>query len=394
MKRTLALALCLLLLCALFPPAFAEEGAAAHECGGLVFEQPLEGQIKGEIKPGRYYLVGDCTVVGHVKIAGEVALCLNGHSISIQSSNTLLVVDGGVLSIYDCVGGGVIGHYKTTMRNNPVTVQKGGTVNLYGGWISATDGPNAISSKGVVNLYGGKLDSGWANMCALLNEGVVNLYGGELVGYCGISQRYGAELNLCGTDFIIDSKALAVQYVTEYAPVNLKVESYRWRTDPTGEFFNSKDRPYAYSNVVKYLQFEPLRYTISYELNGGLLEGDAPADYLCGEGVALPDTVLKDGFVFTGWVISDGGGIVSEIGPERSGNMTLWATYAEAPPQPESETADEFDYLDEVPPDPKDGTPPAPLFLLVLSLALLVLIFGIVLVIYLWTPRRPRRYEE
>ena len=390
MKKAFALLLCLLLVFTLCPAALAEsaEGEGeSHSCSGLVFDRPLSGVISGTLEPGNYYLTDTATVHGHVKITGEVNLCLNGYPVSIQSSNTFLVCDGGVFSIYDCDGDGLIGHYQTTLHNHPLTVQAGGTANVYGGWLYGKDGSNAINSHGTVNIYGGKIESGWDYHCAVRNEGVLNLYGGELIGYFGISQRYGAQLNFCGSDFKIDSKAKALQYVSAQAPLVIETPAYRWRTEKGGEFTASDVEPFAVSESDVYVEFAPLRYSIRYELDGGRIEGEASEEYLVGEGCPLPDTVVKEGFVFTGWIISDGGGIVTEIGPERSGNLTLWAMYDEAPaPTPEPTLPEEEEELPAAE-DPDDGKPASALFVGILAAALAMLALGLFLVIRHWKHR-------
>ena len=387
MKKALALLLCLLLVFTLCPSALEEEGAETHSCSGLVFDRPLSGVISGTLEPGNYYLTDVCSVQGHVKITGEVNLCLNGFPVSVQSSSTFLVVDGGVFGIYDCDGDGLIGYYKTTLHNHPLTVNAGGTANIYGGWLYAKEGSNGINSKGTVNIYGGKIESGTPYQCAVRNEGVLNLYGGELIGFYGISQRYGARLNFCGSDFKIDSQDKALQYITDYAPLTIETQSYRWRTEKGGEFTASADAPFVHSEQYTYVEFAPLRYSIRYELNGGTIVGEASEDYLWGEGCPLPDKVEKDGFVFTGWIISDGGGIVTEIGPERSGDLTLWAMYDEAPaPTPEPTPPEEEEALPAAE-DPDDGKPASALFVGILAAALAMLALGLFLVIRHWKHR-------
>lgn len=45
------------------------------------------------------------------------------------------------------------------------------------------------------------------------------------------------------------------------------------------------------------------RYTISYQLNGGSFEGDAPSSYLAGETLTLP-VPIRNGYTFTGWTVN------------------------------------------------------------------------------------------
>lgn len=383
MKRLFALLLCCLLLVSLCPPASAEAGAAPHSCGDRDFETPLHGDLSGTLAPGSYYLDGPGTLKGHVRITGEVSLCLNGFSISAQGSSTFMVCDGGVFNLYDCTGEGLVGAYQTTQQNNPLTIQKGGTVNLYGGRLYSKLGANPVNSQGTLNVYGGRIDSEGNYLCAVRNEGVVNLYGGRLTGHVGISQRYGAVLNLCGDDFVIDAGALAFQYVTATAPLVIQTESYRWRTDAQAEFSLSEDAPYVYDPKGSYVEFEPLYYPLSFELDGGTVQGALPGQYRFGEGCPLPSAVTREGYLFTGWMISDGGGYVSEVGADRSGPLTLWAMYEPAPVVTVSEAPEVWDEIP-VETDPLDGSFAAPLFLAILGAAMVVLVVGVVLVLRRW----------
>jgi uncharacterized repeat protein (TIGR02543 family) len=393
MKRALAILLCLLMLGTLFPAAAAAEEAQEHRCSGLVFDRPLSGLITGTLEAGNYYLTGECVLQGHVKIDSEVNLCLNGFPVSVQSSNTFLVVDGGVFSIYDCDGGGLIGHYHTTLHNHPLTVREGGVANVYGGWLYGKDGSNAINNKGTVSIYGGRIESGMNYHCAVLNEGVVNLYGGDLIGYFGISQRYGAVLNIRGADFRIDSVAKALQYISDDAPMYIDVPAYRWRAERDGGFTASTDAPFVSSERYNYVEFAPLRYAIRYDLDGGTLDGEAPQDYLFGEGCALPEAVTKEGWIFTGWLLPDGDEPIWEISPTQSGDLTLLAGFEEAPAPTPAETAapeedEELDESAEPEPDPNDGAPVSALFLSILGGALAMLLLGLVIVIRHWKRKR------
>lgn len=56
---------------------------------------------------GNYYLSGDITIDGTIKISGNVNLCLNGHTISTNSnkvSYAVIYTQYWKLSICDCTG--------------------------------------------------------------------------------------------------------------------------------------------------------------------------------------------------------------------------------------------------------------------------------------------------
>lgn len=373
MKKILSLLVCLLLLAALCPLASAEE-SAAHTCGGLVFDRPLRGVVSGTLEPGSYYVDGDCSLLGHVRIEGEVNLCLNGMPIAVQGSTTFLVCDGGVLNIYDCGGTGLIGYYNTQLNNHPLTVEQGGTANLHGGWLYARNGSNAINNRrGVVNIYGGKVESGWDYFCAVLNEGELNLYGGELIGYIGVSQRHHAVLRFCGSAFSVTGTRKALQYIEDISPLEIATPYYRWRADPEGEFTASTETPFESVDSYRYVEFAPLTGRIDYETDGGTIGGEAPREYVCGEGCALPAEVSRPGCVFLGWYDAAGGGErLEEISAERAGDLTLYARYELLPSptpvpsaEPETETANAKDR--------SELRSPRPLLLVALAAAVLLL---------------------
>ena len=348
MKKITALFLCVCLLVSLPVFAFAaeaEEAEGVHECSGLVFDRPLHGVVSGTLESGNYYIDGECSLLGHVRIEGEVNLCLNGHPIAVQGSTTFLVCDGGVLSIYDCGETGLIGHYNTTLNNHPLTVEKGGTANVYGGWLYARDGSNAINNRGgTVNIYGGRIESGWDFFCAVLNEGELNLYGGELIGFIGVSQRHNAVLNFCGSEFSVKGTRKALQYIEDISPLVIRTPYYLWRADPEAEFTPSTELPFESVDSYKYVEFAPMIGQIEYVTDGGSISGDAPGEYVCGEGCALPE-VRRSGYVFSGWYdAAEGGERLERITEELSGDLVLYARYepvSTPEPSPPAEAAPE-----------------------------------------------------
>ena len=228
-----------------------------HECGGVVFDTPLSGELSRSLESGSYYLTGDCRLCNRVMIAGEVNICLNGYRIDAHNATTLQVNRGGVLSVYDCSGESLIGYVGGTDHNHPVTVDPGGIFNLYGGRLYAKNGSNAVNSKGTVNIYGGVVESGDPGHCAVRNDHVLNLYGGVLRGSLGVSQRGSGEVHICGDSVLIDAGQCAIQYVSQTRPVYVDTPAYLWRTDPEGEFISSCDRPCVVTGKGAYLELAP-----------------------------------------------------------------------------------------------------------------------------------------
>ena len=305
MRRFFSVVIVLMIMLSLAIYAAAEaaedDETDVHECGGIVFDIPLHGTVKGTLAPGNYYLDGDCVLKGHVKIADEVRLCLNGYSVSVEGSTTFHVQAGGEFSIYDCSGKGIIGHYNTVLNNHPLTVDKGGTANIYGGWLYGMQGSNAINSKGTVNVYGGRIESSMPGYAAVRNEYELNIYGGEFIGCIGITQRIPGEINIYGSEFSVSSSVVAFQNIRDASPLKIHPRFYAWRTDPDGEFKESADTPFVPDAGTVYVEFAPLIKSIEYITDGVQLPDDVCFEYVCGEGCEIPEKLDKEGYDFLGW---------------------------------------------------------------------------------------------
>ena len=119
---------------------------------------------------GNYYLSGDITIDGTIKISGNVNLCLNGHTISTNSnkvSYAVIYTQYWKLSICDCTGKGSL-----KVPNNGVTngIQTSADIN---------------DERGILYLYGGTISGG---NCGVNVKGQLYLYGGTITGNsCGVS---------------------------------------------------------------------------------------------------------------------------------------------------------------------------------------------------------------
>lgn len=131
---------------------------------------------------GNYYLGGDVRVSAKTTINANVALCLNGHSITMtaQKTNILEIVDGGSLSLCDCGDEqGKLTHsngYKVSGLGVSVT---GGNFEMYSGVISDNNDSSSYCSggvevsAGVFTMNGGRISNNNANT----NGGGVSLSG-------------------------------------------------------------------------------------------------------------------------------------------------------------------------------------------------------------------------
>ena len=75
---------------------------------------------------------------------------------------------------------------------------------------------------------------------------------------------------------------------------------------------------------------EPIEeFTITFELDGGEIIGTYEAKYVKGEEYILP-TCKKEGYIFLGWVLSDGT-VIEKIGKDSSGDIKVTATWEKEP---------------------------------------------------------------
>lgn len=85
------------------------------------------------------------------------------------------------------------------------------------------------------------------------------------------------------------------------------------------------------SDITLTAKADPLKYTISYEMNHGTNSGNAVTEYTYGDTIALPDasTMSLPGFVFDGWYTKESfdGEPVTHILPDTIGNKTFWAKW-------------------------------------------------------------------
>lgn len=85
------------------------------------------------------------------------------------------------------------------------------------------------------------------------------------------------------------------------------------------------------SDITLTAKADPLKYTVSYEMNHGTNSGNSVTEYTYGDTVALPDasTMSLPGFVFDGWYTKESfdGEPVTHILPDTIGNKTFWAKW-------------------------------------------------------------------
>lgn len=71
--------------------------------------------------------------------------------------------------------------------------------------------------------------------------------------------------------------------------------------------------------------FTPNSYKITYNLDGGKNDANAPTSYKVGTGIKKLPTPTKEGYEFAGWYLNDV--LVTEISTSQVGDVTLVAKW-------------------------------------------------------------------
>ena len=147
--------------------------------------EPISGldEITGA---GNYYLTNDVVLSRVWTNSYNVNLCLNGHSITLQSSaadaDRVIQVDSDsgsnkTLSICDCNGSGNGKGIITGASAYGVQVPSTNAFNLYGGTI--TGNGYGVNSHGTFNMYGGVIkENSWHGV---YNYGTFHMCGGSII---------------------------------------------------------------------------------------------------------------------------------------------------------------------------------------------------------------------
>ncbi|MCD7846916.1 MAG: hypothetical protein LUG49_02615 [Oscillospiraceae bacterium] len=153
-KRALCILTALMMVFCLSSSYFAGTIATADE-------NYLELPASGYLEDGGYYrLDSDVTnksALG-VKSGTEVTIDLNGHSLSSESTNVILI-SGGTLNLIDSSsdGGGSLVQTTNTTNTYAIKISNGGTLNMSGGTVSGSYGIYSNSTGCNINITGGKV---------------------------------------------------------------------------------------------------------------------------------------------------------------------------------------------------------------------------------------------
>lgn len=117
---------------------------------------------------------------------------------------------------------------------------------------------------------------------------------------------------------------------TLLAPTRTGYRFRGWYTDASfTDPISVIEKGVTYGHLYLYARWEPL-YKITYNLNGGVNASKNPASYAESDVITLEEPTKK-GYIFAGWYTDSAfTDSISEI-RERSGNLTLYAKWTEAP---------------------------------------------------------------
>ena len=107
-------------------------------------------------------------------------------------------------------------------------------------------------------------------------------------------------------------------------------DTYFWWLDSDGNSYIPGD---AVSSGVITLtaKWEPLKYSVTLDVNGGVINNNNITEYVYGEGVVLPSAsdMTKEGHTFGGWYLNSdfSGSPVTNIESTNRGNMTYYAKW-------------------------------------------------------------------
>ena len=190
----------------------------AH-CGEYVMWTDWDGAT---VSTGHYILKDHVQLTGKLTIKNDVALDLNGYTITAAENLQAFLVNG-TLSVLDSsetktgtiTGGKALDTSSTFLSRGGNIAVNGGELNIYGGTITGGEavsrgGNIYISGNGIMNMYGGKVSGGVAQSHAndiFANYSTVNVFGGEIVGtaengiysirVCGYNEAF-AYINISG----------------------------------------------------------------------------------------------------------------------------------------------------------------------------------------------------
>ena len=300
-----------------------------------------EGEAGIQLNAGNYYLTKDVIVTsdtGGIHPVGNVALCLNGHTISCESGAAITATisfdeTDDCLTLTDCAGTGLV-----TRPADDVSVTiwiSSGKLEQYGGTIQATSADiqsTAIwnQNNGTFSQYGGTMESESIGIHSL-NESTVNLYGGTIEA--AIADIYVQNEGAITLRSEISKPAEPYSIVADF---NTPFTS-GWNTYMSSATISDYFIPYSSEYIIKknastgelVFDVKPTGYTVKFDANGGTCE-TASAETIDGKLATLPDAT-RVGYIFNGWFDAAEGENKITTETEFTTNKTVyaqWTAYA------------------------------------------------------------------
>lgn len=180
--------------------------AQTHTCSHGSDFQELTSDIAPEAGK-MYYLASDITISNKLTINGNVQICLNGHKITQTGEHSIFYIsEGGELTIYDCVGKGVLTGGKGdetnksgSKRGGAVYIRKA-TLNMYGGTITG----NSAEWGGAVFIDGSDY-----------SDSTFNMYGGNIINNTATFGGGGVEVENSNSFFTMHAGKIENNKVNE-----------------------------------------------------------------------------------------------------------------------------------------------------------------------------------
>ncbi len=269
-----------------------------------------------------YVVSEDVTVAERIRVDGDVNLVLCGGA-TLTAEQGISVTDGHSLTIYSQSGN--TGALVATVSNdenvglhaaiggdryrNPITVfdppVKAGTITIHGGVINATAN---ITAAGIGEAYEG-------------GAGTINIYGGKITARCGTSGTSGTGIGGTGATVHLGWCRETDDFIEAQGFIGNVIFDKAFLLDGTN-FLATAENCAGQKMVPAAGTF----YTVTFQTNGG---STVVEQYiLSGQTVAEPDKPLKAGYQFAGWYANEGcSGSAYDFTAAVTSSFTLYAKW-------------------------------------------------------------------
>ena len=260
---------------------------------------------KSTMVDGVHYCIGsDVALPKYFPMAANatITICLNGKTVTAANNRVFPTIKGGsVVNVVDHTDKGVL-HGKQN-RNGAVAAVDGGTLNIYGGTMTADEitakdmngGVLVVVGGGKINLYGGNVTGGkTTGSCGNINvsNGTLTIAGGTVSN--GVSGTYGGNIGLTSANakMIITGGTITGGKSTTYGG-NIAIVA----TKATAEISGG-----TISNGVATTHGGNLGYALgTVTMTGGTITGGKATTY--GGNISVPGTAV---FNITGGSVTNG----------------------------------------------------------------------------------------